>query len=382
MELARWYRILRLRELAAWLAARVAASPATRLAAGPVESGRTKLRAYILLSEVKKSLASGLVRKAFPPMPPTKALDPAIAAKVEAKFEQQEVEMRDAPAPTAAPKAPSIFKALIKEHDKELRYVEPLNRPPGMPMFHKPGSFPVTFPTAQTPAGGSASGRSQPSTAQKAELLYVWGMPVEPAPVEENPDLEVLDVEIPDVVVSALLKKAEMEAKASAASVPMYSSEQAQAVVEHLATKAVVQHQMAIARAAVGAPMVVPAKAAPAALKSLMAVSSSQVERTPQLPEVPWATSGAAVSAAQSGGLGIPPLDTGRLKMDGTIDDEALIACLQAALAGSEYGTTVALGEGRALTFGPPKFRDRSVSRFCESDYRDPREVYIRSEGG
>jgi len=192
--------------------------------------------------------------------------------------------------------------------------------------------------------------------------------------------LEVLDVEIPDVVVSALLKKAEMEAKASAASVPMYSSEQAQAVVEHLATQAVVQHQMVIARAAVGAPMVVPAKAAPAALKSLMAVSSSQVERTPQLPEVPWATSGAAVSAAQSGGLGIPPLDTGRLKMDGTIDDEEMIACLQAALQDSEYGTTVTLGGGKALTLGPPRFRDRSVSRFCESAYNDPREVYIKRE--
>ena len=97
----------------------------------------------------------------------------------------------------------------------------------------------------------------------------------------------------------------------------MYSSEQAQAVVEHLATQAVVQHQMVIARAAVGAPMVAPAKAAPAVLKSIVAASSSQVELTPQLPEAPWARSDVEMSAVQPSGLGIPPLDTGRLKWMG-----------------------------------------------------------------
>ena len=152
-------------------------------------------------------------------------------------------------------------------------------------MFHKPGSFPTNFPTARTPAGGSASGSSQPSVAPKAELLDAWAMPVEPEPADMTSDLEVLDVVIPDEIVGELLMKAEMEAKASAASVPMYSSEQAQAVVEHLATQAVVQHQMAIARAAVGAPIAAPAKAAPAALKNFIAASSSQVELTPQLPE-------------------------------------------------------------------------------------------------
>ena len=66
--------------------------------------------------------------------------------------------------------------------------------------------------------------------------------------------------------------------------------------------------------------------------------------------------------------------------MDGKITQEALIVCLQAALEDSEYSTTVAVGMNRALTFGPPRFRDRSVSRYCESDYNDPREVYIQRE--
>ena len=137
---------------------------------------------------------------------------------------------------------------------------------------------------------------------------------------------------------------------------------------------------MAIARTAVGAPMVVPPKAAPAALKSLMEMSSSQVERTPQLPTVPWATSVAAVGAAQSGGLGTPLSDTGRLKMEGIIDDAEVIVHLQAALQDSTYGTTVTLGGCKALTFGPPRYMDRSVSRLCESAYNDPREVYIKRE--
>ena len=327
-----------------------------------VESGRTKLRACILLTEVKKALAASFVRKTaehpFPPLPPPEALPSAKLAKIEAKFEQQDEEMGIAPMPKAIPKAPGLIKGLIKLQNVASGYVEPLNRPPGMPMFHKPGSFPTSFPTAQTPAGGSASGSSQPSIAPKAELRDAWDMPVEPEPADMTPDLEVLEVEIPDEVVGDLLMKAELEAKASAASAPMYTSEQAQAVVEHLATQAVVQHQMVIARAAVGAPMAAPAKAAPAVLKSIVAASSSQVELTPQLPEVPWARSDVAMSAVQPSGLGIPPLDTGRLKMDGKLSQEALIRCLQAALDNSEQPTTVAVGLNKSFTFGPPVFRD------------------------
>ena len=160
-----------------------------------VESGRTKLRAYILLNEVQRSLASGLVRKgavqAFPPVPPTKALDPAVAAKVEAKLEQQDVEMEVASASASVPKASSIVKGLIQTYDKKLRFVEPVNRPPGMPPmmpYPKPGSI----PTAQTPAGGSVSGSSQPVIVQEAEVLDVWDMPLETVPAEEDPDLEEL----------------------------------------------------------------------------------------------------------------------------------------------------------------------------------------------
>ena len=62
-----------------------------------VESGRTKLRAYILLTEVKKALAASLSRKAaeqpFLPLPPPETLLPAKLAKIEAKLEQQDEEM-------------------------------------------------------------------------------------------------------------------------------------------------------------------------------------------------------------------------------------------------------------------------------------------------
>ena len=151
-----------------------------------VESGRTKLRACILLTEVKKALASSLVRKTaehpFPPLPPPLTLPPANMAKIEAKVEQQDEEMGVTP----IPKAPGLIKGLIELSNLASRYVEPLNRPPGMPMWMKPGSF----PTAQTPAGGSASGSAHDA----------WAMPVEPEPVDTTPDLEVVEVEIPDHV--------------------------------------------------------------------------------------------------------------------------------------------------------------------------------------
>ena len=62
-----------------------------------VESGRTKLRACILPTEVKKALASSLVRKTvehpFPPLPPPLSLPPTKMAKIEAKVEQKDEEM-------------------------------------------------------------------------------------------------------------------------------------------------------------------------------------------------------------------------------------------------------------------------------------------------
>ena len=68
-----------------------------------VESGRTKLRACILLTEVKKALAASLVQKTaehpLPPLPPPETLPPAKLAKIEAKFEQQDEEMGIAPMP-------------------------------------------------------------------------------------------------------------------------------------------------------------------------------------------------------------------------------------------------------------------------------------------
>ena len=113
----------------------------------------------------------------------------------------------------------------------------------------------------------------------------------------------------------------------------MYSPGHAQAVVEQLATSAVVQSQLNKARLAVGAPIVPPSKAAPALLKSMVAATqSAQLEQTPQFPAVPWSRPGAAVAQAKPSGLGIRPLDTGRLKIDGKISQETLTQFLIAAL--------------------------------------------------
>ena len=161
----------------------------------------------------------------------------------------------------------------------------------------------------------------------------------------------------------------------------MHTPEHAQAVVEQLATNAVVQSQMNKARRVVGAPVVAPPKAAPALLRSMVAASQpAQLEQTPQLPAVPWSRTGDAAVQAKPIGLGIRPLDTGRLKMDGKVSPEALAQYLIAALGDNKHPTTMAVGLGKALTFGPPVFRDRMVSRYCELDYDDPREVWIKQE--
>ena len=52
----------------------------------------------------------------------------------------------------------------------------------------------------------------------------------------------------------------------------------------------------------------------------------------------------------------------------------------EAALENSEQPTTVAVGMNKSFTFGSPVFRDRMVSRYCELEYNDPREVYIQRE--
>ena len=52
----------------------------------------------------------------------------------------------------------------------------------------------------------------------------------------------------------------------------------------------------------------------------------------------------------------------------------------EAALENSEQPTTVAVGMNKSFTFGSPVFRDRMVSRYCELDYDDPREVWIKQE--
>ena len=98
------------------------------------------------------------------------------------------------------------------------------------------------------------------------------------------------------------------------------------------------------------------------------------------LPAVPWSRTGVAAAQVKPSGLGICPLDTGRLKMDGKISPAALTQFLTAALRDSEHPTTVAIGIGKAFTFGPPLFRDRMVSRYCELDCDDPREVWIKQE--
>ena len=300
-----------------------------------------------------------------------------------ANIEEEDVKMEAASCPAAS----SAVKS------------EPLVRPPGMPMFHTPGRFPL----AQTPAGGSA----QPITPPKAvspwkhpegwkapppagpssqrTMVEARALPAEtymsaPVPARAAPDIGVVSVTLSTELMNALLVKAEEEAASSSSSTPMYLPGHAQAVVEQLATSAVAQSQLNKARLAVGAPtqpIVPPPKAAPALLRSMIAASlPERLERTPQLPAVPWSRAGSAAAQANPNGSGIRPLDTGRLKMDAAV----LTQLLTAALSNSEHPTTMAIGCGKALTFCPPVFRDRMVSRYCELDYEDPRAVWIKQE--
>ena len=91
-----------------------------------------------------------------------------------------------------------------------------------------------------------------------------------PVPARAAPDIGVVSVTLLDELVAALITKAEKEAASSSSSLPMYTPELAQAVVEQLATNAVVQSQLNKARRAVGAPIVPPPTAAPALLKSMV----------------------------------------------------------------------------------------------------------------
>jgi len=137
----------------------------------------------------------------------------------------------------------------------------------------------------------------------------------------------------------------------------------------------VVEVKLNRARRAAGVaphPVMPPPKAAPAIVANLPAL----VEPTPDLPVVPWTRTQGGPPKQTPSGSGIRPLDAGRLM----VETPALIGLLAAALRNPEQPTTVTGKEGTAVTFGPPHYRDRRVSKYCETIYNEPRELWIRTE--